>query len=208
VWPDLVDAFTGFDEAGIDVIVDLGRMDRQGLPQPLLDRADLVVLLLRTSLRAIAAARGYAAMLREQSRLSGADTNIGLGLVGENQPYGRREIAKLLNLPVVTALADDPDSASTFSDGIRRHRRFDRAALPRSLRNAVDDVTGQIRRRRARLGLDESAPPVAPPGESVPGQGGDVAQVSDSARTTAVGSGVAAEVGDRMPAGTGGDPRG
>jgi hypothetical protein len=156
VWPDLMEAFAGFDQAGIDVIVDLGRMDRQGLPQPLLDRADLVLLVLRTSLRSIAAARSYAAVLRDQSRLTAADANLGLVLIGEGRPYGRREIAKLLNLPVVTALADDPESASTFSDGARRERRFDRAPLPRSLHRAVDDLTDHIRRRRVRLGLDES----------------------------------------------------
>jgi hypothetical protein len=155
VWPDLVDSFAGFDDAGIDVIVDLGRMDRHGLPQPLLDRADLVLLVLRTSLRSIAAARSYAAVLRDQSRLGAADANLGLALIGEGRPYGRREIAKLLDLPVVTAFADDPDSAAVFSDGVRRQRRFERAALPRSLHRAVDDLTDHVRRRRTRLGLDE-----------------------------------------------------
>ncbi len=167
VWPELMATFARYEEAGIDVILDLGRMDRHGLPQPVLDQADLVVLLTRSSLRAVAAARGYAAVLREQTRLTGVEANCALMLVGEDQPYGRREIANLLNLPVAAALADDADSARVFSEGAHRSRRFERSALPRSLPKAVHDLDARIRRRRARLGLDEPAGAVTTAADAV-----------------------------------------
>lgn len=162
VWPDLMETFSAYEQAGIDVILDLGRMDHRGVPQAVVDRADLVALLTRSSLRAVAGARGYAARLREQARATGVDTNGALLLVGENQPYGRREIAKLLNLPVAATLADDPESASVLSDGAHPTRRFHRGPLWRSLHRAVDDLTSRVRQRRVRLGLAPPGPPDAP----------------------------------------------
>ncbi|MBO0813224.1 MAG: hypothetical protein J2P23_14435 [Microlunatus sp.] len=157
VWPELADTFVRLENAGIDVIVDAGRMDRQGLPQPLVDRADLVLLATRSNLRSLASARSYAALLREQSRLTGMEANLGVLVVGEGMPYRSKEIGRLLEVPVVCVLPDDPATAAAFSDGTRRSRRFDRSPLVRALRQAVTDLTGQVRRRRGRLGLDEDA---------------------------------------------------
>lgn len=162
VWPDLSDAFVGLEAAGIDVLVDAGRMDRQGLPQPLVDRADLVLLVTRSNLRSLAAARTYAALLREQSRMAGGERNLGVLVVGEGMPYGSREIGRLLEIPVLCVLPDDPSNAAAFSDGAPRSRRFDRSALVRSLHHAVGDLTTQVRRRRGRLGLDEQHAPAIP----------------------------------------------
>lgn len=162
VWPDLADTFVRLERAGIDVIVDAGRMERQGLPQPLMDRADLVVLLSHSNLRSLAAARTYAGLLREQSRMTGSELNLGVLVVGDGKPYGSREIGRLLELPVISVLPDDPATATAFSDGAPRSRRFDRSPLVRALHHTVDDLTGHVRRRRGRLGLDDDAPPAVP----------------------------------------------
>lgn len=159
VWPDLADAFVRLETAGIDVVVDAGRIERQGLPQPLVDRADLVVVVTRSNLRSLAAARTYAAMLRDQSRMAGGELNLGVLVVGDQMPYGSREIGRLLELPVVSVLPHDPAAAAVFSDAAPRPRRFDRSPLVRGLHHTVDDLTGHIRRRRARLGLDEGIEP-------------------------------------------------
>lgn len=159
VWADLADAFVRLETAGIDVIVDAGRIERQGLPQPLVDRADLVMLVTQSNLRSLAAARTYSAMLREQSRMTGAETNLGVLVIGEGMPYGSREIGRLLELPVVSVLPHDPATATAFSDGAPRPRRFDRSQLVRGLHHAVDDLTANVRRRRGRLGLDEDVDP-------------------------------------------------
>jgi|GEM_PF-62833 hypothetical protein len=155
VWPDLADAFVRLESAGIDVIVDAGRMDRQGLPQPLLDRGDLALLVTHSNLRSLAAARTYAGLLREQSRMSGREVDLGALVIGEGKPYSSREISRLLQLPVISVLAEDPPTARAFSDGAPRPRRFDRSPLVRSLQHTGGNLTSHIRRRRERLGLIE-----------------------------------------------------
>lgn len=152
VWPDLVEAFFSYESAGIDVIVDIGRLDAHGLPQSLLQRSDVIGLVTQSSLRSVAGARNYAGMLSEQVRSAGGDQNTGLIMIGENQPYGRREIGRLLQLPVITAVADDPRSAAALSNGSRRSRKFDQAPLAKSLRQSCGDLRGWIDRRRVRLG--------------------------------------------------------
>jgi hypothetical protein len=155
VWPDLTDTFVEYEAVGIDVIIDAGRLDpRAGLPQPVVERADAVCLITRSDLRSIAASRGAVLRLREQIRLTGNDSNLGLVLLGDNDPYGRREIGNLLSVPVVSVVASEPQSARVFSDGARRGRKFGRSELVRSLHRVGDDLTAQVRRRRSRLGLD------------------------------------------------------
>ena len=53
--------------------------------------------------------------------------------VGEGRPYRGRDVAKVLGLPVVAALAWQEAEAAVFSRGAPP-RRFDGRALPRSLR--------------------------------------------------------------------------
>lgn len=174
VWPDLADTFSRLDLTGIDVIVDAGRIGPTGLPQPLVERADLCALLVRSSLRALAAARAAAGTLAEQGRLSGGSDNVGAIVVGPDRPYGRREIAKLLNLPALTAVPDDPASASSLVDGARRARRFDSAPLPKALPHVIDDLQVVIRQRRERLaGLGARGPrpeDLGGAGSTVPGE--------------------------------------
>ncbi len=157
VWPSLVETFLGYESVGIDVIVDLGRMNHDGVPRSLLQQSDLVALVIRSSLRSIAAARNYAGVLSEQAGFAAGDRNVGLILLGENKPYGRREIAKTLNLPVITAIADDPHSASVLSEGARRPHKFDQAPLAKSLQHAGGELRRWIRTRRERLGLSDVA---------------------------------------------------
>lgn len=174
VWPDLAEAFAGFERAGIDVIVDAGRLSGSGLPQPLVDRADLIGLLTTTDLRSLAAARGHAGPLREQARLSGGESDVQVLLAGENRPYGQREITKLLGLNVLGVVARHQASAAVFSDGAPRPRRFERSALARSLHQVAGAMGATIDRRRNRLGLPVWHPAAAPglgtPGDSAPGE--------------------------------------
>lgn len=181
VWPDLADAFVRLETAGIDVIVDAGRIERQGLPQPLVDRADVVALVTQSNLRSLAAARTYAAMLRDQTRMAGGEVNLGVLIVGDQMPYGSREIGRLLELPVISVLPHDPATAAAFSDGAPRSRRFDRSPLVRGLHHTVDDLTAHIRRRRGRLGLEDSAEP-SPAALAGSTSGGPTIAVSEPAQ--------------------------
>ncbi|GAA2094260.1 hypothetical protein GCM10009841_04620 [Microlunatus panaciterrae] len=148
VWTDLAETLLGLDAAEIDVIIDAGRMTAQGLPDGLLERAGKVLLVTRTSLRAIAACRLHAATLSEQCRLLGAERAAGLVLVGEGQPYSGREISGLIGLPVACSIADEPASAAHFSDGEPRSRRFGSAPLVRSLQQATHLLSKDIQHTR------------------------------------------------------------
>lgn len=145
VWDDLADTFDRLGEVGYDVIVDAGRTGPHGLPGPLVERSALTGLVLRTSLRAVMAARVHLPALTEQERQSTAG-RTGLVLVGEGEPYGRRELAKALGVGVHAVLADDPVAAAHLSDGRPRPRRFDSSPLVRSLRAAAGVLAGRVAR--------------------------------------------------------------
>lgn len=132
-WPDLADSFARLDDHGFDVLVDAGRLGPSGLPSPLVERADLTALVLRSDLRSIVAARIHLLALREHPRLQATQRSLGLILVGGGQPYSAREIAKSLGVPVIAEIADDAATARHLSDGDPRPRKFDSSKLAGSL---------------------------------------------------------------------------
>ena len=152
VWPDLMETFDRLDDAGVDVIVDAGRISPAGLPGPLLDHAALTCVVMRSHLRAVMSAKVHTASMREQARLTAAETPLGLVLVGEGDPYGRAEISKALGVPVVAAVADDPVSAAHLSDGRPRHRRFDSSPLVKSLHTTATALSARLQRTAERIG--------------------------------------------------------
>lgn len=135
VWEELSDTFDRLGELGYDVIVDAGRLSPGGLSPALLERSAVTGLVLTSTLRAAMAARAHLPALTEQERLSTA-SRAGLVLVGEGEPYGRREVAQALGVGVHAVIARDPTSAAHLSDGRPRPRKFDSAPLIRSLRAA------------------------------------------------------------------------
>lgn len=137
VWPELIEAMRRLDEYGIDVIIDLGRGSADGLPPSLTESADLIAVVLRSSLRSIMSTRVLLTTLDEQTALTGGSVNLGLVVVGEGQPYSNREIATALGRPVRAGFALDPSAAVHLSDGEPRPRRFERSPLTRSLQTAA-----------------------------------------------------------------------
>lgn len=133
VWPELADAFVQLDDHGYDVVVDAGRISTGGLPSALVERSDLTALVLRSDLRSIVSARAHLLALREHPRLRASERSLALIVVGAGQPYGTREIAKALGVPVIAEVAHDPRSAGHLSDGAPRSRTFDASRLTRSL---------------------------------------------------------------------------
>ncbi len=145
VWDELADTFDRLTELGYDVIVDLGRLSPGGPPAALLERSAVTGLVLSSTLRAAMAARAHLSVLTEQERLSTAG-RAGLVLIGEGQPYGRREMTAALGVGVHAVLARDPASAAHLSDGRPRHRKFDSAPLLRSLRAAALMLAARLER--------------------------------------------------------------
>ena len=154
MWEPLAAAFRELDDNGQDVIVDAGRLGLVGSPTPLLDAADAALLITRATLPAISAARSWAETVRQPA--SGW-RHPGLLLVGEGQPYRASEVAKVLGMPVVAALPDDPDAAAVYHRGAAPPKHFETGPYIRALQAAVQSVQAHI--ARGRFALVEEARP-------------------------------------------------
>jgi hypothetical protein len=153
VWEDLAEAFDRLGEVDIDVIIDCGRLAPQGLPAALLERSALTLVVVTSTLRSIMSARVHLPTLRDHPRLTSPDRgHLGLIVVGEGEPYGRAEIAKALDIPVITSIAYDPKAADHLSDGRPRHRRFDSSPLIRSIRDAATELSSALQRSADLVG--------------------------------------------------------
>lgn len=117
LWEPLTAALRSLDATGQDVIVDAGRLGLFGSPDPVLLGADLALLVTRTDMVSLSGARSWAETLRDRFARAGASSTLGVVLVGEGRPFRAREVASVLQLPVVTTLAWDPDSAEVLSNG-------------------------------------------------------------------------------------------
>jgi hypothetical protein len=148
VWPGIAIALASLDA---DVIADCGRFDSGGTqPLSVLAEASAVLLVMRPTLRQVAAARPRVDMV---SQALGGRDKLGLMLVGD---HGLRpvDIARTLDVRVVASLPDDPVTARVLSDGEGRRSRLDRTALMRSAKQACQSV-GQLRSERDAAWTDE-----------------------------------------------------
>lgn len=147
IWAPLSVALAGLEDLGQDVIIDAGRLGLVGSPEPLIESADLTLLLTRSTLPALAAARAWTSVPR------GSKTwrQSGVLLVGEGQPYRPAEIAKSLDLPIVATLPDAPAEAAVFHRGDTPPRGFDTGPYARSLRAAIAAVQACLESSRAVL---------------------------------------------------------
>jgi hypothetical protein len=98
-------------------------------------------------------ARVHMQTLHDHPRLASADRgHLGLIIVGEGQPYRSSEISRALDMPVITSIADDRQTAAHLSDGRPRHRRFDTSPLIRSIRDASSQLSGRLQRSAQLVG--------------------------------------------------------
>lgn len=161
LWGPLGSLLASLERDEVDVLVDAGRLGAAYAPTALLRQADLVLLVMGSSLPAVAAARARLSVLREELAVTRAADSalagVGLLLVGDGRPYTGREIAGSLGLPVIAALAWDPASAEVLAAGAAPGRRFANSPLVRSTRAAITASSEAIAVRRGRL-----SPPEAP----------------------------------------------
>lgn len=156
VWLPIIEQLHGFDAAGTDVIVDLGRLGLAGSPRPLLQAADLILLTTRSTLPALIPPTSWAASLTE---LVGPDSGrLGLLLIGAGHPYTGKEIAAQVQIPLIADLPLDPTAAEVFHLGAPAGRRFDRSALSKALPAAAAAIRGHVEASRHRLQGEEEAP--------------------------------------------------
>ncbi|WP_244929239.1 hypothetical protein [Nocardioides sp. W7] len=148
VWEPLSVALGELEANGQDVIIDAGRLGLAGSPQPLLEAADLTLLLTRATLPAISAARSWAESVRQPGT---GWRHPGLLLIGEGQPYRATEVSKVLGMPVVTDLPDDPAAAAVYHRGASAPRHFETGPYLRGLRAAAQAVQSHVARSRVAL---------------------------------------------------------
>lgn len=152
VWDPLTDALRDLDSNGQDVIVDVGRLGLVASPTPLLDAADLTLLVTNATLPSISAARSWAETARQPAT---GWAHPGLLLIGEGKPYRATEVTKVLGIPVVADLPDDPAAAAVYHRGATPPRHFENGAYLRALQAAVQSI--QAHTARSRFTLIEEA---------------------------------------------------
>jgi len=113
VWAPLLGVLRDvMDSTGQDVIVDAGRLGLDGSPMPLILGSDATVIVVGSSLPAVAGARSWLSSLGNR-----AAAPVSAVVVGEGRPYRAREIAAGLGVPVVGSVEWAPDHAAVFSEG-------------------------------------------------------------------------------------------
>jgi hypothetical protein len=117
LWAALAYELRALEQTGQDVIVDAGRLGMVHSPQGLIRAANLSLLLTRTDLPALAAARQWASEWTEAAQDGTGAASVATLLVGAGRPYDAAEVAKVLAIPVLESLAWDPRSARVFSEG-------------------------------------------------------------------------------------------
>lgn len=151
LWEPLSETLAELESNGQDVIVDAGRLGLVGSPEPLLASADLTLLLTRTNLPALSALRSWAGTFQNGTFQNDTAQQTGVLVVGDRQPYSSREVAKVLGLPVIAALADDPVTAAVFHRGVAPPKKVETGALTRSLHATIAAIHSTVSARRREL---------------------------------------------------------
>jgi hypothetical protein len=148
VWEPLAGALTALEANGQDVIIDAGRLGLTGSAQPLLESADLTLLMTRATLPSIAAAKSWAETVRQPAT---GWRQPGLLLLAEGHLYRASEVSKVLGMPVVANLPDDREAAAVYHRGAAPPRHFEAGPYVRSLHAAAQAIQAHVARRRLAL---------------------------------------------------------
>lgn len=147
-WTGLATVLANLEETGQDVLIDAGRLGLVGSPEPLLAAADVTALVVRSDLPSISAARSWAQTVTQPGI---GWRRGGLMLVGEGQPYTSREVSRVLGLPVIAEIIDDPAAAAVFHRGAPRPKRFETGPYARALGAAIETLQAEVARSRREL---------------------------------------------------------
>jgi hypothetical protein len=158
-WPAVAAALRELsDGAGIDVVVDYGRMTWQGVHPALIDVATHVLLMTRPTMRSAGAAFWAAQRLAEQARDLGTTSRMGLllrrptlaaaalsGPGRDEQGYSDGEIEQFLPLPVRGSVVHDPVNARLLSEGGERGPKFTKTAYATSLTHLAQHLKPRVK---------------------------------------------------------------
>ncbi len=157
-WGFMLALWRQLAEAGIDTIIDLGRLATpltstpHLIATPIIDDADMILVMIEATLRDVAGAHTMIEGLAEQMNLDGAHQRLGLlvhrgGAARGVAEFTDKEITSALQLPVCGSIVHDPVAAAQLSDGVGQ--RFDKSRLARSLSKVAGVLVDVIGRRRA-----------------------------------------------------------
>ncbi len=147
VWDRLAAHFAhlGHSDTGTDVIIDCGRLSTMFAPLPLIASADIVLLVVRATLRSAATAKPAIAAAHHGLGTAGKD-RLALVVI-EGGEYRAAELGKALRTPVLAAIPWRPSEAAALSDGVGR------LAGSSALVRAVREMEPAIRTKVAQLEL-------------------------------------------------------
>jgi MinD-like ATPase involved in chromosome partitioning or flagellar assembly len=156
-WSRVASSLATVGESVGAALADCGRLRTEYFPAEVVDQADVVVLVTRSSLRDVhAAARGI-----EELRINLGPRALLLALVvGPGEPYAEREISDALRVPVVASLPRDAKPAAVLSDGRAAGRSFAQTSLMRAARVAASRLA-EASWRHASATLAQPSPGVA-----------------------------------------------
>lgn len=164
LWGPFGTTLSTLDSAGMDVIVDMGRLASRDDRAALLQIADSVLIVLQPTLPDITAAAMQITELRDLLAQAGHRDYLEVLLVDTlfAERWGSADISKLLQVDVVAKIVHDERSASVYYSGKNPHPGFARSAYTKSIRAAQATIRERIDRRRESLGLRPARQEVTP----------------------------------------------
>lgn len=142
IWPAIAASLAELGDAGIDVIVDLGRMGPDSIPAELCARAGAVGIVTRCGLRPLAGLAVNSETVEAVSSRTAA--TVGLVAVGAGHIYSAREISVQFRMPVIAELIEDPRAAAVLSDGAAGPRGWASGRYASGLRHCAAGLAGLL----------------------------------------------------------------
>jgi hypothetical protein len=127
-----------------DVVVDCGRLAAAYPPFALVSAADVVLLVVRTSLRSAASAASAVATLRRELATGGGDPDRLALVVVDSGEYRPADLARSLGAPIAATIPWREREAAALSDGIGRAPES--SVLMRSARTAAEALVRKLTR--------------------------------------------------------------
>ncbi|GAA2537028.1 hypothetical protein [Pseudonocardia hydrocarbonoxydans] len=124
-----------------DVVADCGRFAVADGVDDLLKCCNAVVLVTRSSLRAVRAASRVAPLLGQALGIPPGDPRLSVLVVASDEPYAAHEVAQACRTTLLGEVTDDPRGASVWSDGDRPGRWFRRSPLQRDAKRLAVKLT-------------------------------------------------------------------
>ncbi|MCL2471079.1 MAG: hypothetical protein FWF25_04975 [Propionibacteriaceae bacterium] len=153
LWEPLSVTWKALASADTDVLVDAGRLGMESFAESLLRLADLILLVTRSDLPSLAAARQWAEQANDTRQDHPEAPPWAVVLIDPGNPYGVRETSSVLGLPVVATLGLDTRGAAVYSVGARPTRstrlRTDLVTCGQNIRQMLTAVDALIAPRGA-----------------------------------------------------------